>query len=213
MPSLRELRVVTSIHHLLIKFPTPRGIGKVQGDQQESRQCYHQVVKTTSKPRQFHVVDQRPPSEGSFDDSIDPRSLGEEGTTGPIKDLVDLPVDDKEPSSVLKFGKKLLDGVREAIADFLGQNLDVFAWTYSDMQGIDARHKPLPQHRSGQEASQVEKAGYGHRALPCLEGRGRQTPLEWLHKRVFSILLGWQTRPSQEAKWKVEDLCGLHRFK
>ena len=32
-PSLRELRAITSIHHLLMKFPTPREVGKVRGDQ------------------------------------------------------------------------------------------------------------------------------------------------------------------------------------
>ena len=31
-PSLRELKAVTSIHHLLIKFPTPHGVGEVKGD-------------------------------------------------------------------------------------------------------------------------------------------------------------------------------------
>ena len=36
-PFLRELRAVTSIHHLLMKFLTPRGVGEVKGDQQESR--------------------------------------------------------------------------------------------------------------------------------------------------------------------------------
>ena len=28
-PTLKELRAVTSIHHLLIKFPTPNGVGQV----------------------------------------------------------------------------------------------------------------------------------------------------------------------------------------
>ena len=31
-PFLRELRAVTSIHHLLMKFLTPRGVGEVKGD-------------------------------------------------------------------------------------------------------------------------------------------------------------------------------------
>ena len=31
-PSLRKLRAVTSIHHLLMKFPTPRGVSEVEGD-------------------------------------------------------------------------------------------------------------------------------------------------------------------------------------
>ena len=129
-PSLRELRAITSIHHLLMKFPAPRGVGKVKGDQQELRQCYHQAVKVASKPRQFKVLDQRPPSEGPLDDTIDPRALDEEGTTGPIEDLVDRPIDHQEPSRVLKIGKNLPNGVREAISDFLRQNLDVFAWAH-----------------------------------------------------------------------------------
>ena len=56
-PSLRELKAITSIYHLLMKFPMRHGVGKVKGDQQEVRQCYHQAVKAASKLRQFHVVD------------------------------------------------------------------------------------------------------------------------------------------------------------
>ena len=84
-------------------------------------------MKATSKLRQFYIVDQRPPREGPLDDTIDPRLLDEEETTEPIKDLVDLPVSDKEPFEVLKIKKNLLDGIREAISEFLRQNLNVFA--------------------------------------------------------------------------------------
>ena len=65
-------------------------------------------MKVASKPRQFHVVDQLPPSEGPLDDSIDQRSPGKERTTGLIEDLVDLSVDNKEPSRVLKIEKNCL---------------------------------------------------------------------------------------------------------
>ena len=136
-PSLKELKAITNIHHLFMKFPIPREVGEVKGDQQKLRQCYHQAMKVASKPRQFNVVNQRPPSEGPLDNTIDSRSPDEEGTIGPIEDLVDLPVDHKEPSRVLKIGKNLPDGVREAISKFLGQNLDVFAWAHSDIEGID----------------------------------------------------------------------------
>ena len=132
-PSLRELRVITSIYHQLMKFPTPSGVGEVKGNQQEARQCYDQAVRTTSKPRQFHIVDQQPPSEGPLDDTIDSRSPNEEGTIGPIEDLVNLPADDKELSKVLKFRRNLLEEIREVISEFLKQNLDVFTWTHSDM--------------------------------------------------------------------------------
>ena len=136
-PSLKELRAITSIHYLLMKFPTPQGVSEIKGDQQKSRQCYDQAVKAVSKLRQFHVVDQWPPSEGPLNDTIDSRSSDEEGTIWPIEVLVDLLVIDKEPSKVLKIGKNLPDGIREGISEFLRQNLDVFAWAYSDMEGID----------------------------------------------------------------------------
>ena len=86
--------------------------------------------------RQVNVVDQRPPNEGPLDDTIDPRSSDEEATTGPIEDLVNLLVDDKEPTKVLKLGKNLSDELREMISTFLKENLDVFAWNTLTWKGL-----------------------------------------------------------------------------
>ena len=72
-------------------------------------------------------VDQRPPSEGPLDDTIDPKSFNEKAATGPIEDSGNFPVDDKEPMKVLKLEKNLYDQLREAISTFLKKNLDVFA--------------------------------------------------------------------------------------
>ena len=55
--SLRELRAITSINHLLMKFSTPYRVVEVKGAQQEARQCYHQVIQAAFKLRQFHIVD------------------------------------------------------------------------------------------------------------------------------------------------------------
>ncbi|XP_074327047.1 uncharacterized protein LOC141664986 [Apium graveolens] len=44
-PFLREMRVITSIHHLTIKFPTPNGVGIIRGSQYDSRECYMQALK------------------------------------------------------------------------------------------------------------------------------------------------------------------------
>ena len=44
----------------------------------------------THQGRDGEIVDQRPPSVGPLDDTIDPRSPDEEATTRPIEDLVDL---------------------------------------------------------------------------------------------------------------------------
>ena len=102
-----------------MEFPIPNGVGKVKGNQQEARQCYNQAVRTASILRKFHVVDQWPPNEGPLDDTIDLRSPDEEGTTRLIEDLIDLPVDDKEPSKVLKLGRNLSGEIQKAISKFL----------------------------------------------------------------------------------------------
>ena len=82
------------------------------------RRCYNQAVRNASRPRQVNILDQWPTSKGPLNDTIDPRSPNEEATTGPIEDLVDLLVDDKDPSKVLKLGKNLFDELREAISAF-----------------------------------------------------------------------------------------------
>ena len=90
-PSFRALKAITSIYHLLIKFPIPNKMGQVHGNHNDVRECYNLEVKNASRPRQVNIVDQRPPSKGPLDDTIDSRSPNKEATTGPIEDLVDLP--------------------------------------------------------------------------------------------------------------------------
>ena len=38
---------------------------------------------------------------------------------------------------MLKLGKNLFDELRETISAFLKQNLDMFSWMHSNMEGID----------------------------------------------------------------------------
>lgn len=44
-----EMRVVTSMYHLSIKFPTPNGVGCVRGCQADSRECYSRALSPAEK--------------------------------------------------------------------------------------------------------------------------------------------------------------------
>ncbi|XP_074371492.1 uncharacterized protein LOC141712443 [Apium graveolens] len=253
-PWLRAFRVITSIHHLMIKFPTPNGVGSLRGSQYESRDCYHKAVKEFCRRRYEgkglpfedvedihtklsgevhahyfvegpeeeetyvsrnsfltlgHVSKIRsveevvvshaeeiiqkevnreklegrseilqglgnnfkvdapqkkdvplrhengievdaPPNEDApsdakvevedprdFDFDLDPRIPMPAEKTGPTEDTISILVDKNNPSKVLKVGSRLDDEMRGSLTRFLIVNLDVFAWSHSDMIGID----------------------------------------------------------------------------
>ncbi|XP_074356720.1 uncharacterized protein LOC141696485 [Apium graveolens] len=74
-----------------------------------------------------------------FDFDLDPRIPMPAEKTGLAEDTVFVPVDKNDPSKVLKVGFHLSYEMRERLTRFLIKNLDVFAWSHSDMVGIDLR--------------------------------------------------------------------------
>ncbi|XP_074374423.1 uncharacterized protein LOC141714827 [Apium graveolens] len=261
-PFMREMRVITSIHHLTIKFPTPNGVGSIKGSQYDSRECYRQAMrgfrkdshaedildvdqeKSIEQPieeiRVHYYVEQEdehpsglPPTmlyledtiriemleeeeamdivvqtdfngerlEGRFDvlqslehyealppegaplpakhtkevdapamqdapskevdappkgdapslqdneihDSpdLDPRILMPMEKMGPAKDTIEILVDEKDPSKVLRIGSQLAPRLKEGLSIFLLANLDVFAWNHSDMAMIYAFQRAI----------------------------------------------------------------------
>ncbi|XP_074355018.1 uncharacterized protein LOC141693750 [Apium graveolens] len=235
-PWLRAFRVITSIHHLKIKFPTPNGVGSLRGSQYESRDCYHKAVKEfrrrkyegkglpfedvedihTKPSREVHahyfvegpeeeetyvtgnsvwtlgnvskicsveevVVNHAEeiiqkevngeklegrseilqglgnnfkvdaPAYGdapsnvkvevedprNFDFDLDPRVPMPAEKTGPAEDTISILVEKDDPNKVLKVESQLDDETRGSLTRFLIANLDVFAWSHSDMVGID----------------------------------------------------------------------------
>lgn len=49
----------------------------------------------------------------------------------------DVPMVEGECSKYLKIGSKLDEGLRRRLVDFLRSNSDCFAWSHTDMPGID----------------------------------------------------------------------------
>ncbi|XP_076923343.1 uncharacterized protein LOC143585440 [Bidens hawaiensis] len=47
---IHDMKVVPSTYHQCIKMPMPWGIIKIQGDQQEAKDCYAASMKPTAKP-------------------------------------------------------------------------------------------------------------------------------------------------------------------
>ena len=50
---MKALKVVTSIFHLTMKFPTTDGTEEVRGSQYDSRECYNKSLKLEEKERRL----------------------------------------------------------------------------------------------------------------------------------------------------------------
>ncbi|PON56453.1 hypothetical protein PanWU01x14_181460 [Parasponia andersonii] len=105
---LRELRAVTSIYHLAMKFSTQHRVGEVRGKQYDVRTCYNNSLKLVAKdvaPRTMMVQLQGEASNEMSIEDLDPREIDGEFNIGLIEDLEDLSID--RSSKVLKIGVKL----------------------------------------------------------------------------------------------------------
>ncbi|XP_059460362.1 uncharacterized protein LOC132189629 [Corylus avellana] len=122
-PALNQLRVVTSTYHLKMKFPTMEGVGEVRGDQVIARRCYNTSLKKCPESALLTI--------GSLADERKMQLRKE-----PAEPLIDIPIAERK---VVKIGSQLAPGIKEALVQFLQQNLEVFAWSPEDMPGIDPK--------------------------------------------------------------------------
>ena len=58
-PTLNSWKAITSIYHLLIKFPTEHGVGQVQGDQLAARECYLAMLAMDEQVQTMNIEEKR----------------------------------------------------------------------------------------------------------------------------------------------------------
>ena len=73
-----------------------------------------------------------------------------------MEDLVSIPLNDGNEEHMVKIGSNLGKEVQTQLINFLQKNADIFAWTPTDMSGIDAevmqyRLAVDPKHRPTKE--------------------------------------------------------------
>lgn len=117
-----ELKAVTSIPHLKMKFPTDDGVGEVRGEQKAARKCYN--VSLGGSSRQAHPGQEAGP--------VAKYQLQARSPTGDLEDVEFGPHGRK-----LRIGAQLPTGEKEKLVEFLRDHLDVFAWEHDEMPGID----------------------------------------------------------------------------
>ena len=117
-PSLNSWKAVTSTYHLSVKFPTKYGIRQVQGDQLTARECYLAMM--------------------ALDEQVQTMSIEERKFVAkPTEVLEDIPLEEGNPEKFTRIGTSMKKKMKQDLVQFLRENIDVFAWSYEDMPGID----------------------------------------------------------------------------
>ncbi|XP_064947796.1 uncharacterized protein LOC135598185 [Musa acuminata AAA Group] len=126
-PTLNKIRAVVSTYYQVIKFPTHAGVGEVSGSPRESRRCYLTAVSLHKRARV------EPPLE-------DPRETKRPAPhPEPKGPTIDVPLQEARPDQMVKVGSELPEPERERLVGLLRENADIFAWSPSDMTGVDPR--------------------------------------------------------------------------
>jgi hypothetical protein len=115
--ALNKLRATTSTYHLMMKLPIEEGLGKVKGDQLETKRCYNISMKKVLDPTTLTVA-------------LVSEAKGE--PTEPLEDV------GGGEGKVLQIGTYLTHGIQEGLVDFLRRNVEVFAWSHENMPGFSS---------------------------------------------------------------------------
>ncbi|XP_064955645.1 uncharacterized protein LOC103986523 [Musa acuminata AAA Group] len=168
-PTLNKVRAVVSTYYRTVKFATREGVGEVTGSPQESRRCYLTSVSLGKRTRGEVPLE-------------DPREAKKPAPhPEPRGSTVDVPLREARPDQTVKVGSELLEQEREQLVGLLRENADIFAWSPSDMKGVDPkvaehhlnippdarpvkqkprRHAPDRQHAIQEEVDRLLAAGF-----------------------------------------------------
>ena len=117
-PTLNSWKAITSTYYLSAKFLTEYGVGQTQGDQLATRECYLALL--------------------AMDGQIQTMSIEERRVVAkPIEMLEDIPLDENDPEKYTRVGVSMEEKTKQDLIQFLKKSIDVFAWSYEDMSGID----------------------------------------------------------------------------
>nr|KYP34527.1 hypothetical protein KK1_044506 [Cajanus cajan] len=141
-PSLNILGDIVSTPHLAMKFHSDRGsILTIHADQKAARECYFAslrlppVEEKQKKSKHVHaIIPQSTEMTPAWD--LDPRLNDEQAE--PIEEKVPLQIG-SQSSQVTYIGIGLSKDERDALSQVIILNKDLFAWTPSDMPGIDPK--------------------------------------------------------------------------
>ncbi|GAA0161183.1 hypothetical protein LIER_17555 [Lithospermum erythrorhizon] len=129
-----------------MKFPTPRGIGQICGDQKKARICYQTSLPPLNKGkteqgkkrnRENHREVNAIRNEEEADNS--PKERENEKKGEPHEEVELIPFKQGKADRTFRIGTKLREGHKQRLIALVREYADVFAWGNEDMPEIDRK--------------------------------------------------------------------------
>ncbi|GKV36170.1 hypothetical protein SLEP1_g44331 [Rubroshorea leprosula] len=119
--TLCELKAVILQPHLCMKFPTPQGVGVLQGNQKMARACYQDTFKKVELAAPLACAEGRKPTQlaqqtMSISD-IEHRPEGVEQKAEPVEPIETVPLNPIVPERTVKIGTKLTEEERAELLE------------------------------------------------------------------------------------------------
>ncbi|XP_027338057.1 uncharacterized protein LOC113851996 [Abrus precatorius] len=190
-PSLNKLKAIVSTLHFAMKFPSEKGrIVTVHANQKTARECYFASLRL--KPfhgnnRDVNIVSPRLGKE--LDVELDPR-VDEEYRVEPNENKQPFQLGAK-PEQVAYLGISLNVQEKKILQKMLLDNADLFAWTASDMLGIDPTFlcHHLSVYKWAKPVAQKKRKIGGDRAKAANEETSKLIQADFIREVRYSTWL------------------------
>ncbi|XP_052189984.1 uncharacterized protein LOC127799805 [Diospyros lotus] len=120
------MRAAISPGYLLMKFPTPHGVGQVRGNQKQARVCYVSSTRGATKKGKALTEETLLIGEQTL----------EANKPQPVESLEAIPLNPGDEGRQVRVGSQLASQEKVEIIKCLRSYADIFAWTPPDMPGI-----------------------------------------------------------------------------
>lgn len=137
--TLATLDAVSSIYHLTLKFPIPMGLGNVKEDQGAARGCYYSDLKGEScqvVEKGLKTTSNTPVKLPQININLKLNNQDQKKLARPqvAESLEEVEV---APGKTVCISTALIGILRDTLIEFLVQHCTIFAWSHSNMEGID----------------------------------------------------------------------------
>ncbi|KAL0402119.1 UNVERIFIED_CONTAM: hypothetical protein Slati_4241800 [Sesamum latifolium] len=135
------------------------GVGEVQGDLLQSRECYVETVRKGQKRNVDDTPAQVPPGKkGKTLEEKDSEGAETPAKVQPTEELLNIEIMPENPNKTTRIGSHLDEEAKKEVTLCLQRNADIFAWTPQDLEGIDPQvithhlnidpsYKPIKQRK------------------------------------------------------------------